>query len=124
MHGFFSSDKKYLTIINNQIIASKKEIIISEEKGIYLNGDDKKKYNILRTSKRFMMIKYLFENEMVTSKDLLIFVKDNDLSNLKHTINTINRLCLEKIELKNNIIVSLDTGGYKLNRDDYNIKFI
>lgn len=94
-------------------------IFFSYEKGFY--AKDNSSYPIKK--KRAKLIDYLKDGK----KDGAILAKlwgHNDHAQLSKDINQINKLFKKKLGQKEKIIISIPTGGYKLNNDTYSIKFI
>lgn len=97
------------------------QIIIDDRKGIYENNNPKLSYGIKKNSKRSNLIKHLIS-------------KDNcgiaELENLTHQttdvtircVSEINRLFREKLQLTDDLILHLNTGGYSLNKEVFDIR--
>lgn len=102
---------------NNKI-----EIFISNDYGIYKNQKTKKPSYPIRESKRLQLIK-LLENNKSSSK---IIMRDLKYTNqlLSKEIKEINNNFTKLLNLSNDLIIHLPTGGYQLNYDKYNINFI
>jgi len=93
---------------------SKQIIYISKEKGIYL--DDSRKYPI-RGRRAGLLWK--LKDGMKPGKLL-----NKNLQKLSADIRAINKIFMKKTGCVHDIIVKVDTGGFKLNRDFFDIKFI
>jgi len=99
----------------------KKEICISIDDGVYkLKGGKKINYPI--SGKRAKLINHLKDGKK--DGNLLCRLFDWDLSQLSKEIKQINELFKDKLDLKDDLIIHIDTGGYALNKDVYLIKFI
>ena len=97
------------------------QIIIDDRKGIYEKNSPKFSYGIKKNSKRSNLIKHLI------SKDGCGIA---ELENLTHQatdvtircISEINRLFREKLQLTDDLILHLETGGYSLNKEVFDIR--
>lgn len=99
----------------------KVEIIMDGNKGIYRKDNDLT-YPIERNSKRAKLIDCLFstnnvslanlENETAQKKDVVI-----------KSINQINKLFRQNLKLPEDLILSVPTGGYSLNKDKFNFLY-
>ncbi len=101
---------------------SKIRIFISQEEGIYRN-EKKSKLNYPIRGKRARLISSLKETKK-DGKLLSGLYTENNFSQLSKEIDQINTTFRKKIRVKNNLIVHIKTGGYKLNRENYEIKFV
>ncbi len=103
--------------------ANKKKVFISTRNGIYQNEKTKKPNYAIKGNKRPKIITILKDGR----KDINILCqtigyKSNQIPSKE--IKEINRHFKDKLKLKDNLIVRLPTGGYDLNREKYDIKFI
>ncbi|MCK5475442.1 MAG: hypothetical protein KAI71_02580 [Candidatus Pacebacteria bacterium] len=102
---------------------NKINIIISNNKGIYRkNKDSELSYPMKTASKRKKIIHNLKDNKK-NGNLLAEILYNKNLSQLSKEIKEINENFKNKLKLKEDLIINLDTGGYKLN-DKYNIKFV
>jgi len=103
---------------------NKMNIFVSDENGIFTNEKTKKpNYPVKIRSKRFKIIKNLKDGKKDGNILSELFYEKN-LSTLSKEIKEVNKIFTEKLNLRDNLIISIDTGGYKLNNDKYNVKFI
>ncbi len=97
-----------------------KEIVIDFQKGIYCPENSKLIYEII--GKRFKLVKYLCEKSVASLSDFVALTGQTDTI-LVTAINEINENFKNKLHLKKDLIIHSKTGGgYKLNREDFNIK--
>lgn len=109
-------------------------IIINDYEGIYLESDPTCCYPILRKSQGFKFINELRKENQIW-ENLAVFIGEGSsllLSSLKNgrydnrvagVIRKTNILFRNKLGLDYDLIVSVPTGGYKLNEKKYKIKF-
>lgn len=107
-HGIITNNKDYP---NN-----KTKINISKDKGIYIN--DNLKYAIRRGSKREMLLMSL------RGAKTSLKISDMKINNPIKEIREINNNFKTNLEIDNDLIVHIDTGGYRLNYNDLEINFI
>ena len=98
------------------------EISISQEEGIY-RSEKKRKLSYSVRGKRFRLIFSLKDGRKDGSLLAGLFTEKN-LSQLSKEIGQINETFKNKLKVKTKLIVHIKTGGYKLNKDDYEIKFV
>ncbi|MFH1392246.1 MAG: hypothetical protein ABIG90_00995 [bacterium] len=99
-----------------------KEIFIDKENGIYTNNKLKQPNYPIR-GKRSRLLWLLKDNKKL-GRSLIKTLCYPSLSQLNKEIKEINNNFKSTLNLKDNLIVRVPTGGYKLNRNKYNIKFI
>ncbi len=101
--------------------SSKIHIIIDGKKGIYQANNDKRSYKIDKISKRLKLIKYL-----ATKDNCRIWELEGFLHQTKSSIITaiagINKKFRESTDLVNDLVIHIDTGGYSLNKEIFDIK--
>lgn len=119
----FTIDKnKLLEAINRKephlnIQDSKIDIGINDAKGIYLPD---KGVNYPISGKRLGIIKKLLETETVSIGEISDLTRwDN--ADISRAISKINKSFTEKLKVKDKLINRLDTGGYTLNKENFNI---
>lgn len=98
---------------NNRI-----RIVIDDNKGIYQDGKEQMAYSIERISKRMKLIKYLVTRDICSLAELNRVTKQDKVVTMK-SIPEINELFREKLQLTDDLILSVDTGGYSINKDIY-----
>ncbi|MBT4209583.1 MAG: hypothetical protein HOE19_01565 [Candidatus Komeilibacteria bacterium] len=101
----------------------KKKVFISTRNGIYQNEKTKKPSYAIKGNKRPKIITILKDGR----KDINILCqtigyKSNQMPSKE--IKEINSHFKNKLKLKDDLIIRLPTGGYDLNREKYNIKFV
>lgn len=100
------------------------KIYISDDDGIYLNQNNKKlNYPIRSRSKRLKIIKNLKDGKK-DGKILANILYKGDFSELSKEIGEINKKFKNRLKLKKELIINLNTGGYTLNDTFYKIKFV
>jgi hypothetical protein len=100
-------------------IAQRKQvdIFINKEIGVYRN----KKLSYPLKGKRFRLVMELYRNKNLGANVLgHLYNGNNQL--LSKEIKSINQLFISSLKVKVDLITHLPTGGFKLNRDIYNIK--
>lgn len=101
---------------------SKITIFISKEKGVYRKKKNKILQYPIKGKKRPHLIRCLKDSWKDTNTLREILKYDSpQLSKEKKAINDNFKM---KLELRENLIVRRDTGGYQLNQEIYDIKFI
>lgn len=100
---------------------SKISITIDNNNGIYISDDKKKQYPLSSTSQRMKIIKYLLSHEKGSISDLQ---KQTEQIHqvISQEIRRMNISFKEKLEVKDNLIIRMKTGGYYLNRESFDIK--
>ncbi len=96
------------------------KIVIDDRKGIYRAGKEQNAYGVERDSNRMKIIKHLIakdncgiaELEAITQQARNVIIK---------SITKINELFRENLHLTDDLILSLKTGGYSLNKDVFDI---
>ena len=101
--------------------SNKISIFIDKENGIYrFENDIKLPYPIKSSGNRFALIRALIINNILeTDKWRLIYKNDQLIS---QEINKINKLFQDKLKVDDDLILHVATGGYKLNREGFNIQ--
>lgn len=103
------------------IIPKKISLKIDDKKGIYRTDKPELRYPLGKDKKRMKLIKYLLLHEHVGLKALM--TKTNQEKSVVITsINAINDMIKEKIDTRQNLILHLETGGYSMNKEDFEIK--
>ena len=117
-------EKKTTTQSQEQHNSSTKriEIFIDAVNGIYrLEKREKLRYPIGSTSRRRRLILHLLKNGITGSSELkLLNFKNNQM--ISKEIKCINRLFMRDLQLPHDFIVRVDTGGYKLDDQKFQIK--
>jgi hypothetical protein len=120
---FLERFDEFKRLENSTGIDSKIRILFSDDKGFY-NELDEKKYPI--KNKRKQLIYELRDNDKIYVDERLtelLGYKNKD--DIYKYIKEINENFRKNIGFnKYNIILKVDTGGYRLNRDDFDIKFM
>jgi hypothetical protein len=99
----------------------KRTIIISADDGIYCNKESKKPNYAIKGKKRTKLINALKGGKVTGS-----FLADHlgqDLQTISKEVGKINELFRKNLQLQNDLIVRVETGGYKLNREKFDIQF-
>ncbi len=94
------------------------KIVIDDNKGIYQDGKEQLAYSIERISKRMKLIKHLAVKDICSLAELNRITKQDKVVTMK-SIPEINELFREKLQLADDLILSVDTGGYSINKDVY-----
>lgn len=116
--------KKEKSIKNTVSPTTKIQIFISDNYGIFMNKESKKpNYPIESTSKRLRLIKSLRDSKK-NGKILADTFYNHNFSQLNKELKNININFKSKLKLKDDLIIKIETGGYKLNKDRFNIRFI
>ncbi len=97
---------------------AKIRIVIDDRKGIYQEGQDQLAYSVARISKRMKLIKHLITRDNCSLAELNRVTKQDKVVTMK-SIPEINELFREKLRLTDDLILSVDTGGYSINKDIY-----
>jgi len=105
-------------------IGHKDTVYIDAKKGIYINFYLKDQtYEIKRNSKKYSVLEQLNKEDVVTGQNLLDISGYSNFSTLSKAIKSINKLFINKTQAEFNLITSIPTRGYSLNKTDYSIKF-
>ncbi|MCX6715500.1 MAG: hypothetical protein NT077_00600 [Candidatus Taylorbacteria bacterium] len=107
-----------ITFNGEKPISSKIKIIIDDNKGIYQEGKELLAYNIERISKRMKLIKHLVAKDNCSLSELNGITRQDKIVTMK-SIPEINELFKSKLDLNDDLILSIDTGGYSINKDVY-----
>ena len=99
-------------------VDDKIKIVIDDQKGIYQEGKEQLAYSVARISKRMKLIKHLAAKDNCSLSELNRITRQDKVVTMK-SIPEINELFREKLQLTDDFILSVDTGGYSLNRDVY-----
>lgn len=94
------------------------KIVIDDNKGIYQEGQEHLAYSIERISKRMKLIKYLVARDICSLAELNRVTRQDKVVTMK-SIPEINELFKSKLDLNDDLILSIDTGGYSINKDVY-----
>jgi len=94
------------------------KIVIDDNKGIYQEGKEEFTYMIERISKRMKLIKHLVSKDNCSLSELNRITKQDKVVTMK-SIPEINELFKSKLDLSDDLILSVDTGGYSINKDVY-----
>jgi len=100
----------------------KEQIFISKEIGIYKEQNGKK-LNYPIKGERANLLRRLKDGKK-DGKLLAELSGHKNLQQLSKDINDINRIFKKKLKLRSEIIIHVETGGYRLNKEKYKIKFI
>jgi len=107
-------------IFNGEKSDDKIKIIIDDNKGIYQEGQEQLAYSVARISKRMKLIKHLVAKDNCSLSELNRITRQDKVVTMK-SIPEINELFREKLQLTEDLILSVDTGGYSINKDVYAI---
>jgi hypothetical protein len=94
------------------------KIVIDDNKGIYQEGKEQMAYSIERISKRMKLIKHLVSKDICSLAELNRVTRQDKVVTMK-SIPEINELFKNKLDLSDDLILSVDTGGYSINKDVY-----
>lgn len=94
------------------------KIVIDDSKGIYQEGKEQMAYSIERISKRMKLIKHLATRDNCSLAELNRVTRQDKVVTMK-SIPEINELFKSKLGLNADLILSIDTGGYSINKDVY-----
>lgn len=94
------------------------KIVIDDQKGIYQDGKEQMAYSIERISKRMKLIKHLVAKDICSLAELNRITRQDKVVTMK-SIPEINELFKSKLDLNDDLILSIDTGGYSINKDVY-----
>lgn len=101
-----------------EMASNKIKIVIDDNKGIYRDGKEQMAYSIERISKRMKLIKHLISKDNCSLSELNRITKQDKVVTMK-SIPEINELFKSKLDLNDDLILSIDTGGYSINKDIY-----
>jgi hypothetical protein len=96
----------------------KVKIVIDDQKGIYQEGKEQFAYSVARISKRMKLIKHMVSRDNCSLSELNRITKQDKVVTMK-SIPEINELFRAKLNLNDDLILSIDTGGYSINKDVY-----
>ena len=96
------------------------KIVIDDKKGIYQEGKEQLAYSIARISKRMKLIKHLISKDNCSLSELNRITKQDKVVTMK-SIPEINDLFKSKLDLNDDLILSVDTGGYSINKNVYSV---
>lgn len=99
----------------------KVSITIDSKKGIYQTNNIKKIYQIKIPSKKFLLIKHISSNDKVSLSEFVEELKQ-DKTVIMKAIKEINNDFMKKLSVSNPLIIRLDTSGYSINKDKFDIK--
>ncbi len=94
------------------------KIVIDDNRGIYQDGKEQMAYSIERISKRMKLIKHLVTRDNCSLAELNRVTRQDKVVTMK-SIPEINELFKSKLDLSDDLILSIDTGGYSINKDIY-----
>lgn len=103
------------------VVSKKISITIDSKKGIYRIDNPKLCYPLGNTKKRMKLIKYLISHEYASLKALMTKT-GQEKSAVITSINAINDMIIKKLETRHDFILHLETGGYAINKEDFEIK--
>lgn len=116
--------KKLLEIEPEPVITfdapPKIRIVIDERKGIYQAGKEQAAYGVEKGSKRMNLIKHLIAKDNCGIAELEEITHQSKSVTIK-AVARINELFRENLHLTDDLILSLKTGGYSLNKDIFDI---
>ena len=104
-----------------QTPSSKIAITIDSNNGIYISNNKKKQYPLGSTTQRMKIIKYLLSHEKGSLPDLQKQT-EQIAQVISQEIRRMNISFKEKLEVKDDLILRMKTGGYYLNRESFEIK--
>ena len=97
------------------------KIVIDERKGIFQAGKEQAAYGVEKGSKRMKLIKHLISKDNCGITELEDITHQTTSVTIK-AVARINELFRESLHLTDDLILSLKTGGYSLNKDVFDIK--
>ncbi len=100
---------------------AKTEIIIDSKRGIYRNDKPEYRYPLGSTTKRKKILSYLLTHERGGLADLKKLT-GQEASVISQEIKRLNTSFREKLHLTHDLIIHIDTGGYCLNKEKFEIK--
>ncbi len=107
--------------VNSRPMDSKTKIMIDDRKGIYRTDNPTLVYKIQIPSKRFDLILFLAKEDKVSLSDIAKKFNQTPTLVMKE-MKTINKTFQSKLKVFNDLIARLDTSGYCLNRDKFDIQ--
>ncbi len=119
----YFDDYDYLNMETSKPL--KTRIVIDYKKGIYKVDKPELCYKIQNPSARFNIVINLFSEEKIPVSKLSEIAKHKSLSLTIKEIKKIND-CFKKalsLGVGNDLIISINTGGYSLNREKFDITF-
>lgn len=116
---YFDEIGEFHTVVSMPII--KTPIMIDNKKGIYRIDNPELVYKIKIPSKRFNLILLLTKKEKLFISEIAEKVEQSESLSIKE-IGKINQNFKESLNVNNDFIVHLNTGGYSLNRDNFQIQ--
>jgi hypothetical protein len=104
----------------DEIADDRIKVIIDDSNGIYQEGKEQLAYSIERISKRMKLIKHLVGKNNCSLAELNRITKQDKVVTMK-SIPEINELFRSKLNLNDDLILSIDTGGYSINKEVYSV---
>lgn len=116
-------EKEFYEQDNSSVSTTPKKISlkIDDKKGIYRIDNPKLCYPLGKNKKRMKLIKYLISHEYASLKALMTKT-DQEKSAVITSINAINGMIIKKLETRHDFIIHLETGGYSINKEDFEVK--
>jgi len=99
---------------------AKIKIIIDDRKGIYQAGKEQAAYGVEKGSNRMKLIQHLISKDNCGISELEDITKQSRSVTIK-SMQKINELFRENLHLTDDLILSLKTGGYSLNKEVFDI---
>jgi hypothetical protein len=99
---------------------AKIRIMIDDRKGIYQAGKEQAAYGVEKGSKRMKLIQRLISKDNCGIAELEEITHQSTSVTIK-AMKSINELFRENLHLTDDLILSLKTGGYSLNKDIFDI---
>ncbi len=97
------------------------KIKIDDKMGIYRIDKPELRYPLGKSKKRMKLIKYLILHEHAGLKALMT-ATNQEKSAVITSITAINDMIQKKLETRHDFILHLETGGYSINKEDFEIK--
>lgn len=101
-------------------VSNKIKIVIDDRKGIFQAGKEQAAYGVERGSNRMKLIQHLMTKDncgISELEDITEQTRSVTIKAMKH----INELFRENLHLTDDLILSLKTGGYSLNKEVFDI---
>lgn len=117
----FLDDSDYMQMYQTDPTPSKLTIAFNLNKGIYREDKKELSYPIKDTSKRFVIIKHVSRKNKVSIKELEKATNQKSTLIIKE-ISEINSNFKKELSVNDDLIIRIDTGGYSLNREKFDIK--
>lgn len=117
----YLDDYDYLNMETSK--PTKIQIVIDDKKGIYKSDKPESCYKIQNPSARFDIVKSLFSEDKISLSKLSEIAKHKSSSLTIKEVKKIND-CFRKalsLGIGSDLIISINTGGYSLNRDKFDI---